>query len=116
MFISQQPDVSLHENNELQDDAHTSALNVDKAPDENVLNPGDTEKSAMDGVNSLVASHIEEENVLIQPSDNAENQVNPVDRNLNDEMMDMESELNNQTHVVMPKLVDYQSTSEPDRE
>ena len=73
-------------------------------PDEKVLHSGETDKSAMDGVNSSGASHIEEDHFHIQPSDNADNEVNPVDCNLNDEMMDMESELNNPPDVVTPKI------------
>ena len=116
MFNSQQGDVSLYGNNEVQGDAHTADLHVDKTPDENEMSSGEKDKSAMDGVKSSAESHIEEKHLHIQPSDNLHNEVNPVDRNLDDEMMDMESELNNPPNVATSKLVDYQSTSEPDRE
>ena len=118
---SQHPDGSIQENSDVQRDAHEVNVPVDKAVDENFITFGDEVNLPMDGVNSSGESHIVQENIQIPTNDTADNDavtiaVNPVDRNLDEEMMDMETELNNPKTLSTSKLVDYQSTSEADRE
>ena len=54
--------------------------------------------------------------IHIAPSEDVAKEVNPVDRNLHEEMIDMETKLNNGPNVTTSHLVDYKSTSDADRE
>ena len=91
-------------------------LSVDKTADDNVMNSGEMHKSATEGVKSVDDSAIMEEHIQIAPSPNVYNEVNPLDRNLDEEMFNMETELNNPPNVASSQLVDYKSTSDADRE
>ena len=113
---SQQGDASLYGNKDVEDDSHKVDLPVEKKADDNVINSGEMDKSATEGVKSVHDSAIVEEHIQIAPSQNLQNEVNPVDRNLDEEMIDMETELNNPPNVPSSKLVDYKSTSDGDRE
>ena len=103
-------------NKEILVDSHREDLPVDKAPDENVMNSDEIDKSPTEGLKSLQDSQIVEEHIQIAPSEDLAKKVNPVDRNLHEEMIDMETELNNPPNVTTSKLVDYKSTSDADRE
>ena len=61
-------------------------------------------------------SQIVQEHIQIAPSENLAKEFNAVDRNLHEEMIAMETEVNNPPNVTTSKLVEYQSTSDADRE
>ena len=90
--------------------SHKVDLSVDKTADDNVMNSGEMDTSATEGVKSVDDSAIVEKHIQIAPSPNVFHNVNPVDRNLDEEMIDMETELNNPPNVAYSQLVDYKST------
>ena len=80
------------------------------------MNSDDIDKCRTESLKSLQDSQLVEEHIQIGPSENVAKEVNPVDRNLHEEMLDMETELNNPPNVTTSKLVDYKSTSDADIE